>query len=130
MLLRVPLAAAPPVALQHRLLHGLSDPSRLRLLGALREGEQRVSDLVAETGLSQPNVSKHLACLRGCGLVAREKRGREVFYWPADGVAGRAQLGHGASVSSGRGHAATASPTRAASASTAASSSATPSAGQ
>jgi ArsR family transcriptional regulator len=32
------------------------------------------------TGLSQPNVSKHLRCLRGCGLVLSEKRGREVFY--------------------------------------------------
>lgn len=45
-----------------------------------------MSDLVEDTGLSQPNVSKHLACLWGCGLVAREKRGREVYYRPIDGV--------------------------------------------
>jgi DNA-binding transcriptional ArsR family regulator len=81
------LSAAHPPALQRRLLHGLADPSRLRILEALRDDERRVSDLVAVTGLSQPNVSKHLACLWGCGLVAREKRGREVYYWPVEGVA-------------------------------------------
>ncbi len=72
--------------LQAQLLHGLSDQSRLRILGQLRGAEKRVSDLVEATGLSQPNVSKHLNCLWGCGLVAREKRGREVFYWAIDGV--------------------------------------------
>jgi DNA-binding transcriptional ArsR family regulator len=56
------------------------------ILEALRGGERRVSDLVDETGLSQPNVSKHLACLWGCGLVARERRGREVYYRPIDGI--------------------------------------------
>jgi ArsR family transcriptional regulator len=50
------------------------------LLQALRPGERRVMDLVEETGLSQPNVSKHLRCLRGCGLVEADKRGRETFY--------------------------------------------------
>jgi len=78
--------AAPDLALQRRLFHGLSDPSRLRILTSLRTGELRVSDLVEGTGLSQPNVSKHLACLWGCGLVAREKCGREVYYRAIVGV--------------------------------------------
>jgi DNA-binding transcriptional ArsR family regulator len=39
-----------------------------------------VTDLAALTGLSQPNVSKHLACLWDCGLVERERRGPEVRY--------------------------------------------------
>jgi DNA-binding transcriptional ArsR family regulator len=69
-----------------QLFHGFSDRSRLSIVGALREGERRVSDVVAETGLTQPNVSMHLACLWECGLVAREKRGREVFYRLIDGV--------------------------------------------
>lgn len=80
------VAVSPNVALQERLLHGLGDLSRLKILDVLRVGESRVSDLVDETGLSQPNVSKHLTCLWGCGLVAREKRGREVFYWTVDGL--------------------------------------------
>ncbi len=71
------------------LFHGFSDRSRLAIVAALRDGEQRVSDLVAATGLSQPNASMHLACLWECGLVAREKRGREVYYRLIDGVAER-----------------------------------------
>jgi DNA-binding transcriptional ArsR family regulator len=74
------------IELQAQLLHGLSDPSRLRILEELREDEQRVVDIVEATGLSQPNVSKHLNCLWGCGLVAREKRGREVHYRLIEGV--------------------------------------------
>lgn len=81
------LTTRHPTQLQAQLLHGLSDPSRLRILEVLRGDEERVSDLVAATGLSQPNVSRHLACLWGCGLVAREKRGREVYYWLIEGVA-------------------------------------------
>jgi DNA-binding transcriptional ArsR family regulator len=68
------------------LFHGFSDRSRLSIVEALRDGERRVSDVVAETGLTQPNVSMHLACLWDCGLVAREKRGREVYYRLIEGV--------------------------------------------
>ena len=60
--------------------HGLSDPSRLSLIEQLVRGDRRVNDLAALTGLSQPNVSKHLACLWDCGLVERERRGREIHY--------------------------------------------------
>lgn len=69
------------------LFRGLADLSRLSILEALRGGEQRVTDLVRATGLSQPNTSAHLACLWECGLVARERRGREVHYRLVDGVA-------------------------------------------
>jgi DNA-binding transcriptional ArsR family regulator len=81
-----PRLAETPVVLQARLLHGLSDESRLVILAELRGGERRVSELVERTGLSQPNVSKHLACLWGCRLVARERRGREVFYRSIEGL--------------------------------------------
>jgi ArsR family transcriptional regulator, cadmium/lead-responsive transcriptional repressor len=67
-------------ALRLTLFRGLSDQSRLLILEQLARGEQRVSDVVEATGLSQPNVSAHLACLWDCGLVARERRGREVHY--------------------------------------------------
>jgi len=39
-----------------------ADPSRLAVLEALRDGRRCVSDLVRLTGLTQPNVSAHLAC--------------------------------------------------------------------
>jgi DNA-binding transcriptional ArsR family regulator len=80
------LAARSDVGLQHRLLHGFADLSRLRILDALRGGERRVVDLSDALGLSRPNTSKHLACLHGCGLVERDRRGREVFYALCDGV--------------------------------------------
>jgi DNA-binding transcriptional ArsR family regulator len=58
----------------------------LAILEALMEGERRVSDIVVATGLAQSNVSMHLACLWDCGLVARERRGREVRYRLVPGV--------------------------------------------
>lgn len=45
-----------------------------------------MSDVVAATGLAQPSVSTHLGCLWECGLVARERHGREVHYRLVDGV--------------------------------------------
>lgn len=70
-----------------QLFRGFADPSRLSIVEALRDGERRVTDIVEATMLSQPNVSAHLACLWDCGLVAREKRGREVYYRLIAGVA-------------------------------------------
>ncbi len=85
--LPVPAAAARiDPALRRHFVATLTDPSRLAILDELRGGELRVSDVVERTGLSQPNVSKHLACLRGCGLVEREQRGREAFYSTIGGV--------------------------------------------
>ena len=82
----VVIVASPPHDLQPVLLRGLSDRSRLRILATLQDGERCVHEIVEETGLSQPNVSKHLACLLGCGLVEREPRGRHVFYTMVEGV--------------------------------------------
>jgi ArsR family transcriptional regulator, cadmium/lead-responsive transcriptional repressor len=87
MLSAVPVTAVSvDPALRRHFVMTLTDPSRLAILEELRGGELRVSDVVTRTGFSQPNVSKHLACLRGCGLVEREQRGREVFYSTVDGV--------------------------------------------
>ncbi len=68
------------------LLHGLADRSRLALIEQLAGGDHRVTDLAAATGLTQPNVSRHLACLWDCGLVERERRGREVHYRLVEGL--------------------------------------------
>ena len=62
----------------------LGDPTRLALLRALREGEKTVQDLVAGTGWTQPNISRHLAILARVGLVVRSKRGVHVYYGVAD----------------------------------------------
>ncbi|UZN03595.1 metalloregulator ArsR/SmtB family transcription factor [Cellulomonas sp. S1-8] len=58
------------------LFHGFSDPSRLTILRHLALGEHRVVDLTEHLGLAQSTVSKHLACLRDCGLVTSRPQGR------------------------------------------------------
>lgn len=75
---------SPDLPLKAKLFRGLADPSRLAVLEALRDGPRCVSDVVAVTGLSQPNASTHLACLADCGLVTRERRGKFVYYAIAD----------------------------------------------
>lgn len=58
----------------------LADPTRLAILRVLMQGEHNVTQVVAETGRSQANVSKHLKMLAEAGLVARCKEGLQVFY--------------------------------------------------
>ena len=58
------------------LFHGFSDRSRLAIVRHLSLGEHRVVDLTEHLGLAQSTVSKHLACLRDCGLVESRPQGR------------------------------------------------------
>lgn len=63
------------------LFRSLGDPARLMIVRRLAKGPARVTDLVAALGLAQSTVSKHLACLRDCGLVVSEPAGRaSVFH--------------------------------------------------
>ncbi len=70
----------PQTQLEARLFKGFSDESRLLILKIIFNSPKTVSKIVEESGLSQPNTSAHLACLVGCGLIRKEKKGREVFY--------------------------------------------------
>ena len=63
---------------------GFGDPTRLRILALLRDGERSVGELVGALDQPQPKVSNHLACLRWCGFVRAERRGKQVFYSLAD----------------------------------------------
>lgn len=86
------LSAMPvsPTALRRKaeamakLCRGLSDPSRLSILEALRLTARTVGEIVEATGLMQSNVSNHLGCLHDCGLVARDQVGRFVRYRLSD----------------------------------------------
>ena len=55
----------------------LADPTRRRLLEALREGDARITDLAAPLPMTFAGVSRHVAVLESAGLVCREIRGRE-----------------------------------------------------
>ena len=63
-----------------RFFRVLGDPTRLRILELLEGGERTVGELVSAVGQPQPRISTHLACLRHCGFVAAERRGKEVIY--------------------------------------------------
>jgi len=78
------LAETTNLSVKARFFRGFSDPSRLKILEALRAGELTVGAIVERTGLSQSNVSNHLSCLRDCGLVSTEQRGKFVAYRLSD----------------------------------------------
>lgn len=62
----------------------LAEPTRLRILSVLRDGERTVTDLVDETGLGQANVSKHLRILHDLRYVERRREGLYTVYGLAD----------------------------------------------
>jgi DNA-binding transcriptional ArsR family regulator len=74
-------AALEMIAARFKLL---SEPVRLKLILCLQEQGQSVSDLVEQTGLSQPNISRHLAKLTEAGVLSRKKEGLNVHYSIAD----------------------------------------------
>lgn len=72
-------------------LTAIADPTRLRILAALRDGHERcrtiegyvgihVSDLARQLGMTQPAISQHLARLRHAGLVRVTKKGQFAYY--------------------------------------------------
>lgn len=63
-----------------RLGRALADPTRCRLLMALLDGPAYPAQLANTLGLTRPNVSNHLTCLRGCGLIVGTPEGRQMRY--------------------------------------------------
>jgi len=66
--------------LQAEVLKVLCSPKRLEILHRVAEEPIEVGRLAEELGLSQPNVSQHLAVMRAAGLVESERVGREIRY--------------------------------------------------
>lgn len=58
----------------------LSEPTRIKLLDRLRDGEATVLELTDLIGTTQQNVSKHLGVLQRSGVVARRKQGNFAYY--------------------------------------------------
>lgn len=65
--------------------HALSDPTRARVLVALRAGAAYPTELAENLGVTRTGLSNHLACLRGCGLVVAVPEGKRMRYELADG---------------------------------------------
>lgn len=74
---KVDAATAREVA---QTMHALATPSRVRILGRLRESACSVGELADAIGMEQSAVSHQLRILRHLGLVIGERRGRSVIY--------------------------------------------------
>jgi DNA-binding transcriptional ArsR family regulator len=77
----------PTLQLRARFFHGLAEPARLAILDVLRNGPRPAGEIAAASGLTSSNASRHLACLRDCGLVTSRQEWRTVEYALANGVA-------------------------------------------
>ena len=74
---------------------GLGNPTRLRILELVGDGERSVGELAELVGEPQPKVSNHLACLRWCGYVTTRRDHRTIYYRQADErVAAMISLAH------------------------------------
>ena len=65
-------------------LKAMADPTRLKILHSLQQGERCVSNILEIVGGSQANVSKHLSVLKRAGLVESRRDGLNVFYQISD----------------------------------------------
>jgi DNA-binding transcriptional ArsR family regulator len=63
-----------------KLVHGFSNKTRLQILECIKDQEKTVSQIVKEINGSQSNISQHLACLKGCGIIVGRNEGKYCFY--------------------------------------------------
>jgi len=77
----IPVDLAELIAARLRLI---GDPTRIRILDLLREGELSVTEITEALGTSQQNASKHLGMLLQAGILARRKEGNSSIYSVAD----------------------------------------------
>lgn len=78
------LTMASRVDVMNRLGRAMADPTRSRILLALMQEPGYPAQLARALGLTRTNVSNHLSCLRGCGIVVAEPEGRRTRYEIAD----------------------------------------------
>ena len=58
----------------------LSTPVRLKIIGALCNGEKNVSQLLADIDTTQPNMSQHLATLYRAGVLGKRRDSTQIYY--------------------------------------------------
>lgn len=62
------------------LMKALAEPTRLKIMQALHEGERCVGDIVEEVGTGQANISKHLQILSQSHLIKSRREGTTIYY--------------------------------------------------
>lgn len=66
-----------------KFFRGFGEKTRQAILDTLKSGEKTVSEIVESTAGecgNQSNISQHLSCLRGCGIVKSRQEGKYTFY--------------------------------------------------
>ena len=74
-----PVADERVYEMQVRICKSFANATRLRMLDLLAGGERTVSELQADLGITTANVSQHLAILKGAGVVATRREGKQIF---------------------------------------------------
>lgn len=78
------LTLASRLDVMNRLGRAMADPNRSRLLLAMLDAPSYPAELATDLEMTRSNVSNHLTCLRGCGLVVTAPEGRRTRYEIAD----------------------------------------------
>lgn len=63
-----------------KFVKGFADRTRLQILESIKHQEKTVLQIVDEINGNQSNVSQHLACLKGCGIVTSRQDGKFIYY--------------------------------------------------
>lgn len=63
-----------------KFLRGFADKTRIQILDSIKDQEKAVSQIVDDLNGNQSNISQHLACLKGCGLIVGRQEGKYVYY--------------------------------------------------
>jgi DNA-binding transcriptional ArsR family regulator len=66
--------------LKVKFVRGFGDKTRLQILECIIEEEKTVSQIVGELQGNQSNISQHLACLKGCGIIVGRQEGKFIYY--------------------------------------------------
>ncbi|MDO6654401.1 metalloregulator ArsR/SmtB family transcription factor [Anaerobacillus sp. 1_MG-2023] len=63
-----------------KLIHGFSNKTRIQILESIKDVEKTVSEIVQEVNGNQSNISQHLTCLKGCGIIVGRNEGKYCYY--------------------------------------------------
>lgn len=63
-----------------KFIRGFADKNRLQIMESIKDKEMTVSQIVDRLKGNQSNISQHLACLKGCGLVVGRQEGKYIYY--------------------------------------------------
>ena len=67
-------------AAQAEILKAIAQPTRMKIIELLRDGERCVCEIFPAIAEEQSNTSRHLNMMQGCGILARRKDGIKIMY--------------------------------------------------